>query len=401
MKKLCLLAALATLAACQPQEKGYTIEGTLTGDSIPEGKVYLQKQLPFEVMRIDSAVMEHGKFRLQGQINQPEMYTLYIDTRTNPQESPRGKVFVTNFYLENSPITIEGEFDCLPSIYWTPDRKVIPPVIKGSATQDLYQQLLTTLKPYSDSLQAIDRQFLEEYTKPMMADREHKKDYTDIGINLVTKQADYQQQYIQKVKAFIQQNPSSVVALDQLKALFSGLTVNFNEKEIIEMKSWITDAWQGTPQLAELDSMVNVITPLALGNKYIDIDVENPDGKSVKLASLIPSGKYVLLDFWASWCGPCRAEIPHLVKVNKQYKDFAIISISVDEKREEWLKALKEENMSWTQARIADGIMGNTVKKYNITAVPTCIVLDPEGRFYKVNMRGPALDKFLKETYQH
>ena len=73
MKKLCLLAALATLAACQPQEKGYTIEGTLTGDSIPEGKVYLQKQLPFEVMRIDSAVMEHGKFRLQGQINQPEM----------------------------------------------------------------------------------------------------------------------------------------------------------------------------------------------------------------------------------------------------------------------------------------------------------------------------------------
>lgn len=400
MKNLCLLTTLILLASCQSQEKGYTIEGTLTGDSIPTGKVYLQKQLPTEVIRIDSATLENGKFRLEGRIDSPEMYTLCIDTRTNPQENPRGKVYMTNFYLENSPITFGSEFSTLPSIYWTPDRKVEQPTIQGSATQDTYKRLLEELKPYSDSLQAVDRRFMEEYTKPMMADREHKKDYTDIGIALVTEQAEYQQQYTRKVKEFIRQNPTSIVALDQLKALFSGITVNFSEQEIKEMQGWVADAWKGTPQLAELDSIVTIIAPLGLGNKYIDIDVENPNGENVKLSSLIPSGKYVLLDFWASWCGPCRAEIPHLIKVSQKYKDFAIVSISVDEKKDEWLKALKEEKMSWTQARITDGIMGNTVKRYNITAVPTCIVLDPEGRFHEVDMRGPALDKFLKETYK-
>uniref|UniRef100_UPI003FEE6CB6 thioredoxin-like domain-containing protein n=1 Tax=Phocaeicola sp. TaxID=2773926 RepID=UPI003FEE6CB6 len=203
----------------------------------------------------------------------------------------------------------------------------------------------------------------------------------------------------EKTLAFIPENPSSGVAFDQLVALFSDFTVNYSGKQIDEMRSWVADAWTGTPQLAALDSIVSRIKPVALGEKYADIDVQTPDGKTVKLSSLIPEGKYVMLEFWASWCGPCRAEIPHLVRVHEKYKDFNIVSVSVDEKEADWQKAMKEERMTWTQARITGGIMGEEMKKFNITGIPMCMVLDGEGRFYRTNTRGAYLDAFLMELY--
>lgn len=401
MKKLTLLAAVALLAGCQPGAgPGYTLDGVLTGGEASTGMAYLQRQMPDgQMVSTDSATITDGKFSLKGHVDRPQMYTLRIDLRTDPTESVQGKVFVSNFYLENSPITFEGNLKTLPGVFYDPERPLEAPVIKGSATEDFYARFRADIKPASDSLAAIDRRYWEEYTAPMMNDKEHKHDYTEVGVALVKEEARWRKELQEKTLAFIRENPSSVVAFDQLVALFSDFTVNYSGKQIDEMRSWVADAWTGTPQLAALDSIVSRIKPVALGEKYADIDVQTPDGKTVKLSSLIPEGKYVMLEFWASWCGPCRAEIPHLVRVHEKYKDFNIVSVSVDEKEADWQKAMKEERMTWTQARITGGIMGEEVKKFNITGIPMCMVLDGEGRFYRTNTRGAYLDAFLMELY--
>lgn len=396
-----LLAAVALLAGCQPGAgPGYTLDGVLTGGEAPTGKVYLQRQMPDgQMVSTDSAAITDGKFSLKGHVDRPQMYTLRIDLRTDPTESVQGKVFASNFYLENSPITFEGNLKTLPGVFYDPERPLEAPVIKGSATEDFYARFRADIKPASDSLAVIDRRYWEEYTAPMMNDKEHKHDYTEVGVALVKEEARWRKELQEKTLAFIRENPSSVVAFDQLVALFSDFTVNYSGKQIDEMRSWVADAWTGTPQLAALDSIVSRIKPVALGEKYADIDVQTPDGKTVKLSSLIPEGKYVMLEFWASWCGPCRAEIPHLVRVHEKYKDFNIVSVSVDEKEADWQKAMKEERMTWTQARITGGIMGEEVKKFNITGIPMCMVLDGEGHFYRTNTRGAYLDAFLMELY--
>ena len=401
MKKLTLLAAVALLAGCQPGAgPGYTLDGVLTGGEAPTGMAYLQRQMPDgQMVSTDSAAITDGKFSLKGHVDRPQMYTLRIDLRTDPTESVQGKVFASNFYLENSPITFEGNLKTLPGVFYDPERPLEAPVIKGSATEDFYARFRADIKPVSDSLTVIDRRYWEEYTAPMMNDKEHKHDYTEVGVALVKEEARWRKELQEKTLAFIRENPSSVVAFDQLVALFSDFTVNYSGKQIDEMRSWVADAWTGTPQLAALDSIVSRIKPVALGEKYADIDVQTPDGKTVKLSSLIPEGKYVMLEFWASWCGPCRAEIPHLVRVHEKYKDFNIVSVSVDEKEADWQKAMKEERMTWTQARITGGIMGEEVKKFNITGIPMCMVLDGEGRFYRTNTRGAYLDAFLMELY--
>lgn len=401
MKKLTLLAAVALLAGCQPGAgPGYTLDGVLTGGEASTGMAYLQRQMPDgQMVSTDSATITDGKFSLKGHVDRPQMYTLRIDLRTDPTESVQGKVFASHFYLENSPITFEGNLKTLPGVFYDPERPLEAPVIKGSATEDFYARFRADIKPVSDSLTVIDRRYWEEYTAPMMNDKEHKHDYTEVGVALVKEEARWRKELQEKTLAFIRENPSSVVAFDQLVALFSDFTVNYSGKQIDEMRSWVADAWTGTPQLAALDSIVSRIKPVALGEKYADIDVQTPDGKTVKLSSLIPEGKYVMLEFWASWCGPCRAEIPHLVRVHEKYKDFNIVSVSVDEKEADWQKAMKEERMTWTQARITGGIMGEEMKKFNITGIPMCIVLDGEGRFYRTNTRGAYLDAFLMELY--
>ena len=401
MKKMTLLAAVALLAGCQPGAgPGYTLDGVLTGGEAPTGMAYLQRQMPDgQMVSTDSAAITDGKFSLKGHVDRPQMYTLRIDLRTDPTESVQDKVFVSNFYLENSPITFEGNLKTLPGVFYDPERPLEAPVIKGSATEDFYARFRADIKPVSDSLAVIDRRYWEEYTAPMMNDKEHKHDYTEVGVALVKEEARWRKELQEKTLAFIRENSSSVVAFDQLVALFSDFTVNYSGKQIDEMRSWVADAWTGTPQLAALDSIVSRIKPVALGEKYADIDVQTPDGKTVKLSSLIPEGKYVMLEFWASWCGPCRAEIPHLVRVHEKYKDFNIVSVSVDEKEADWQKAMKEERMTWTQARITGGIMGEEVKKFNITGIPMCMVLDGEGRFYRTNTRGAYLDAFLMELY--
>lgn len=396
MKKvLLLLVCVMCIFACQKKEEGFTINGSLIGDA-EGGRVFLQDTYVYPPVNLDSTIVKDGKFTLKGKVDAPAMYSLIIDINEPGAEEPdgRNKMFKINFYLENNNITFEGDVATLPSYYWNPDRKGVP-VIKGSATQDLYQKFFDNTRNLDEKLTELNTQYSKEYIIPEM----EGQDATARGIEIVKAEKPLKEQKRKIDMQFIKDNISSIVAFNELFTYAAYFGDSFTAAELDEMVALAEAPWAGTKQLEQLKAAVAKSKKIAKGEKYIDGEFLNQKGEKVMLSSLIPKDKYVMLEFWASWCGPCRGEIPHLVKVNKKYKDFDIISISVDDKDADWQKAMKEEGMIWKQLRNPNGLKGIVQDEYNITGVPTCIILDKEGRFFKTNMRGAYLDEFLLDTY--
>lgn len=393
MKKLLLLVCTLGIFACQQKQEGFTINGTLQGDA-EGGKVLLQENNE-NATTLDSAIVKDGKFVLKGKVDSPMMYSIVIDINEPNAEEPdyTNKVLKADLYVENSNITFEGDVATLPSYYWNPERKG-KAVIKGSATQDLFEKYSDNMKDVKGQLGKIREQYSKEYIIP----QDEGKDVTARGIEIVKQEKELAKQIQDMNLKFIKENAASVVALDLLFNEF-GFDVPYTAEQIDEMISWVETPWAGTKQLEALKESAAKAKKMAIGQKFIDAEFVNPKGEKVMLSSLMPKDKYVMLEFWASWCGPCRGEIPHLVKIHNKYKDFEIISISIDEKDAEWQKAMKEEGMVWKQLRNPEGFGGVIQNEYNIQGVPTCIILDKEGRHYKTNMRGAYLDEFLLETY--
>lgn len=390
-----MLCALSLMACQEKKAEGYTISGTLKGNADGARVMLLDDQV-LPPVKLDSAIVKDGKFSLKGKVDTPEMYSLIIDINEPGTEQPdyRNKKFKVNFYLENSDITFDGDVATLPSYYYNPERKG-KPVIKGSVSQDLYNKLKASIQEASEELGKLGEQYSKEYLIP----ESEGKDATERGIEIVKAEKELARQVKEATWKFIRENTSSVVAFDEASYIIKGYSATPTSSEIDELLGLLEEPWAGTKRLKELQEVAVTTKKLAIGEPYIDIELLNTKGEKVMLSSLVPKDKYVMLEFWASWCGPCRGEIPHLVKIHNKYKDFEIISISVDSKEDDWKKAMKEEGMVWTQLRNSSGLEGDLKVKYNILGVPTCLLLDKEGNFYKSDMRGAYLDDFLVETY--
>jgi len=136
----------------------------------------------------------------------------------------------------------------------------------------------------------------------------------------------------------------------------------------------------------------------AVGQVAPEIELPNPEGQVIKLSSL--RGKYVLIDFWAKWCGPCRRENPNVVMAYNKFKDkgFEVFGVSLDRNKEDWLQAIAEDGLTWTQVSDLKYFESKAATDYNISAIPFSILLDKEGKIIAKNLRGAALDKKLEEV---
>lgn len=206
-------------------------------------------------------------------------------------------------------------------------------------------------------------------------------------------------QYLQNarnvnIEAFIKEQPASIVSAFVLYRYFSP---SLSADEIVKYTALLDPSLAETQYVKLLKALPAVLRSTAIGAKAPDFALPTPDGKLLRLSDHF--GKYLLLDFWASWCGPCRKENPNIVRVFNKYKDkgFSVFAVSLDSKKEPWVKAIQKDGLNWPQ--VSDLLFWDSgpAKLYGIRGIPGNVLIDPSGKIIARNVRGEELEKKLAE----
>lgn len=369
-QSLLLLVVLGLLFSCTQTPKGYTVKGEIRGEFEEGTQVFLKKLGDDgQPVELDTTIITAGKFEFTGSADAPELHYIFVDKIPG----------YTALILENGTIDFSAQKDSLGFAK-----------VDGTMQNQVFFDYLEKSRELSERARSIDQDM-----------KRAGRDEASINA-LRDEMQELQEEYKNFEVDFIKENPKALIAALLLDRALAMKAVQTDSVQAMynALSQEVKDSKAGKKVLEGLEKVrtaEEAAKSTAIGAKAPDFSGPNPNGETVALKDVM--GKVTLVDFWAAWCKPCRAENPNVVSVYNKYHDkgLNIVGVSLDRTAEAWKKAIADDGLEWNHISNIAYFDDQIAKLYNVNAIPAAFLLDENGVIIAKNLRGPALEAKVAE----